>query len=294
MLPQTFGAALRHLVPVRGEYEYALPPDRAERFAAALERDAARFDPANAAGFYAFVDAFRAGAFPAARAVKGQLMGPLTLACAITVDGRPLLERADLTALIADHVVRLAAWQADTLQRLTPSVILVLDEAYLGMVLRRNPERAHRVADLLRTVVLRIRRPGVMVGVHCCDEIPFAVLEAVAPDLYSFDAHHGAEALAGDPHAQRYLASCGRLAWGWIPTLDDLSGLAVEQVVARWWEVCRRLAAADASLGAARLLAASLVTASCGLAGSSEATCERSFALAADVARGFARRCDCD
>jgi hypothetical protein len=97
--------------------------------------------------------------------------------------------------------------------------------------------------------------------------------------------------MADDPAARRYLASGGRVAWGWIPTLDDLSGVDPAEVVGRWWNVATRLAAGGDGVDAARVAAASLVTASCGLAGSSEETCERSFALAAEVSRGFAQRC---
>ncbi len=291
MLPQSFGPALRHLSQVRGEYVYTLPCDRVDRFVISLQREAGQLDPANAAGFQAFLDAFRGGAFPQARAIKGQTMGPLTLACAVTLDGVSLAERDDMLSVLADHVVRVATWQAETLLALAPSAILVLDEAYLGMALRRAPERTGAIVDLLRTVVLRIRKPGVLVGLHCCDEIPFDILDAVSPDLYSFDAFHGAESMGEAPGARRYLAAGGRVAWGWIPTRDDLGGLDAEKLVARWWDVAERLAAGEDGADAARIAGASLVTASCGLAGSSEATCERSFALAAEVARGFAQRC---
>ncbi|HEU4365530.1 MAG TPA: hypothetical protein VFT13_08705, partial [Candidatus Krumholzibacteria bacterium] len=239
----------------------------------------------------AFVEAFRAGAFPRARGIKGQAMGPVTLSCALLVDGRPLIERDELRPMVADHVVRLARWQAETLQRLAPTVVLVLDEAYLGMAIRRVPGRAEAIADLLRSVVLRIRKPGVLVGLHCCDEIPFSILDSIAPDLYSFDAHHGAEAMADDEFARRFIASGGQVAWGWIPTRDDLSAVSAAAIVDRWWDVTRRLAGRGEGMDGARVLSSALVTASCGLAGSSEETCERSFALAADVSRGFAQRC---
>jgi hypothetical protein len=291
MLPQTFGVALRQLVPVRNGCEFALPGDRVERFAAALERDAARLDPANAAGFFALIDAFDAGMFPRARAVKGQAMGPVTLACSLVVDGKPLLERRDLLAMIGDHVVRQARWQAETLQRLSPSVVVVLDEADLGTAIRSRPGETGDITDLLRSVVLRIRRPGVLVGLHCCDEVPMCVLDAVAPDLYSFDAHHGARAMATDPFVHRFVASGGRLAWGWIPTQDDLSRVDANKIVERWYEATHQLSRHGDGVDEARVFSSSLVTASCGLAGSSLETCERSFALAADVARGFALRC---
>jgi hypothetical protein len=289
MFPQTFGDAIRHLIAVRGEYEFALPTDHVGRFAAALERDGGRLLPANAAGFDPFVGALRAGAFPRARAAKGHAMGPVTLACSMSVGGTPAIEDAEMRALLQDHVVRVACRQAGLLQPHVPTVIVVLDEAYLGMALRSKPERTPLMLDLLRETILRIRRPGVLVGLHCCDQIPFAVLETLAPDVYSFDAWSGGDVMSGDEAAHRFVMTGGRVAWGWIPTLDDLSSFDAGAVVARWENAASRLAARG-GVDAERLLATSLVTASCGLAGSSEATCARSFELAAEVSRAFAAR----
>jgi hypothetical protein len=290
MIPQTFGDAARHLIAVRGEYGFALSADRVDRFAAELERSGGRLEPANAAGFQPFVTALRGGRFPSARAAKGQLMGPVTLACSLMVDGAPMIARPDFRALLGDHVVRVARWQAEALGAAVPAVIVVLDEAYLGMALRSDPAYADVIPDLLRSVVLRIRRPGVLVGLHCCDEIPFSILDAVSPDVYSFDAWNGAEAMAADPAASRFLAAGGQVAWGWIPTRDDLSGVVARDLAARWGAAAARLAQHGDGVDAARVLSGALVTASCGLAGSSEETCERSFALAAELARAFAEQ----
>ncbi len=291
MIPQTFGPAIRHLTLVPGEHAYAIASADVERFAASLERDAGRIEVTNAAGLAAFLAAFDAGDFPDARAVKGQCMGPVTLACSLLVDGQPFIEVAELRELLANHVVRLARWQIDELQTRSRVVLLVLDEAYLGVTLRREPERFEAMTQLLRSVVLRLRRPGVLIGIHCCDEIPPETLTAVGPDIYSFDAFHGGEILAADPHTHRFLADGGRLAWGWIPTLDDLSGVDAESIAARWWAACQPLIVRGGGVTARRILETSLVTAACGLAGSSEATCDRSFELAHEVASRFASYC---
>jgi hypothetical protein len=290
MIPQTLGPLLRHLVAVRGEYAYAVSRERVDRFAASLERADARFDPGHAAGFYAFVDACERGRFPEARAVKGQLMGPVTVACSLVVEGEPFLDREPLRAAVADYVVRLARWQSDVLLGLSPAVVLVLDEAYLGVALRQRPERRGLVAEMLRSVVLRVRRPGVIVGVHCCDEFPFSLLNEFTPDLLSFDAYHGGERFGADQEAGRFLALGGHVAWGWVPTLDDLGGVDARAVACCWWEAATRLCASTPGMSVGRILARSLVTASCGLAGTSVATCERSFALARAISEEFARR----
>jgi hypothetical protein len=291
MIPQLLGPAFKHVVAVRGEYAYQVAPDRLDRFVAALGREDAKLEPANAAGFYAFVGALERGVFPHARAVKGQVLGPVTSACVLESEGRRWVENVELRGAVADHVVRMANWQADTLLGAVPSVVLVLDEAYLGAALRAHPTLHSALVDLLRCVVLRIRRPGLLVGLHCCDALPLSVLNRIAPDLFSFDAHHGSEAFAIDVDARRYVADGGHVAWGWVPTRDDLTHVASDAVAERWWNVAQRLAFGSGdAVDIERIRCRSLVTASCGLAGSSEATCARSFALAREISQGFVRR----
>ncbi|HXV15114.1 MAG TPA: hypothetical protein VEC56_12985 [Candidatus Krumholzibacteria bacterium] len=291
-IPQVLGPAFKHVVVVRGEYAFHVPADRMDRFAAALARDDAKLEPGNAAGFYAFLDAFARGAFPEARAAKGQIMGPVTTASALESGGHSLLQDVEMRRVIAEHVARMANSQAEALLRVAPSAILVLDEAYLGVALRARPELRPAMVELLRLVVLRVRRPGLLVGLHCCDELPFSVLNEIAPDVFSFDAHHGGAVFAADPDARRFVAEGGHVAWGWVPTRDDLRGVDAAGVADRWWSVAQRMVEAGDDIDIARIRCRSLVTASCGLAGSSEATCEHSFTLAREVARRFVERAD--
>jgi len=286
MIPQTFGRHMRHLSALKHEHAYGLPAERVDRFLTALERAEAHFEPAGAAGFFAFTDACERGRFAAARAVKGQVMGPVTTACSLMADGTSFLERAELRDAVADYLVRLARWQIESLQKFSSSVVLVFDEAYLGVAVRQCPERRQVAADLLKSVILRVRRPAVLVGVHCCDEVPLSLIAEIEPDLYSFDAFHGGDVFGADVAAARFVAAGGHVAWGWVPTLDDLDRVCAQTIVNRWREATRALAA-HGDVSAERIRARSLVTASCGLAGSSVPTCEKSFQLALDVSRRF-------
>jgi len=286
MLPQTFGANMRHLFALRDEHGFGINAARAGKFFDALERSDAVLDPSGAAGFYAFVEACRSGAFPSARAVKGQVMGPVTVACSISADSTLFIDNPGFRAGIADYIVRLARWQVDALLKCSSSVILVLDEAYLGVALRHVPARREAIVEMLKSVILRVRRPGVLVGIHCCDEVPFSLLNEINADLFSFDADQGGAAFAADLGARRFIEGGGHVAWGWIPTRDDLSGVCADDVVARWRHAAGLLGGSDE--GVERVRARALVTAACGLAGSSLATCERSFELAGEISAGFA------
>jgi len=63
-------------------------------------------------------------------------------------------------------------------------------------------------------------------------------------------------------------------------------------VADRWWGVAQRLCHGEEGIDVARIRCRALVTASCGLAGSSELTCERSFALAREISRRFGERAE--
>jgi hypothetical protein len=286
MIPQTFGRQLHHLSALKHEHAWGLPSERVDAFLTALERAEARFERSSAAGFFAFTDAFERGRFPSARAVKGQVMGPVTTACSLVVDGTSFADRAELREAVADYLVRLAGWQIDALLKLSSSVVLVFDEAYLGAAARQSPERRQMVADLLKSVILRVRRPAVLIGIHCCDEVPLSLIAEIEPDLYSFDAFHGGEVFGADVDAARFVAAGGHVAWGWVPTLDDLDGTCAQKIVQRWRDATHALAA-HSDVGEERIRARSLVTASCGLAGSSVPTCEKSFQIALEVSRRF-------
>jgi len=290
MLPQTFGPHFRHLVAVRDEHSYAIPPERLERVLAALEGSAPALAPASAAGFFAFAEAFRRGDFSRARAVKGHAMGPVTVGCCVESEGSMLFDNAEARAVLCDYLVKLARWQSEQLLRLSPSVLVVIDEAYLGAALRNDPRRRDAIVECLRSVILRVQRPGVQVGLHCCDEIPMSLLLELAPDAFSFDAHQGGDIFAADADAHRFVAGGGHVAWGWVPTLDDLSRVDPEAVAERWFRAAQRVAA-DSGVSVEQLRRRSLITASCGLAGSSEATCLRSFQVARAIASAFTRRC---
>ncbi|RMG10777.1 MAG: hypothetical protein D6731_16835 [Planctomycetota bacterium] len=228
----------------------------------ALERfgRSPRFGPEGAAGFFAFLDAWDAGRFPRAVGLKGQVVGPLTLARVA-----PDLGAGSLAA----HVLGLARWQLAALQdraRGRP-VTLWLDEPCLGL-----PEARAGDLDLLGGVVEGLRREGACVGLHCCSPPPWEWVRSLAPEVVSFDASQGFEACAADPRAFLLVERTPCIAWGIVDARRP-APRAREPVLARW----RDAAAAFGTPGDAA--ARSLFTASCGLAGRSETEAEEHFAF---------------
>jgi hypothetical protein len=246
--------------------------------------------PDEAAGFAAFVRALRRGAFPAARAVKGQIAGPLTVGWALSIDGRPAWEDPVVFTAIVARIAARAAWQARALATAGLPVLLLVDEPVLGLVDVTD-------ADPLVPVCDAIAAEGGIPGLHSC--ATDGELSAALPPVISLDLHGRrglpgtvSSAWAGPPGPGTTRAAASEvqpamvLAAGLVPTTSDLVSVpAPEQIAAAWL----RLAAAVGDPG--DLAQRTLLTATCGLAGVGE-DAAASFAAAAGASALIQRRHD--
>jgi len=284
-LPAQFGRGFPGLVERNGR----LTVERGGTFEADLEEfyrryledelDELSLDEEHAAGFAAFL----AQDFPAARAVKGHVIGPVSWALAVTdQQRRPILYDEVLADAAARHLRLQAAWQERALARLAPQTIIVVDEPYLAsfgsafLAVERGEVQA-----LLEHVFAGIRGAA---GVHCCGNTDWSMLLETSADVLSFDASTYADTLALYPDALRaFLARGGILAWGIVPTGSDEQVLSAsaEGLTDRLREALRRMASKGVPLEALQTQA--LLTPACGLATLSERGAERALALLAEV-----------
>lgn len=250
------------------------PPARGDLLAG-LARPA----PQDAPGLAPFLAAVRAGAFPRARALKGQVVGPVTLAAAL---GIPPGDAAGWS-LVGARVQALAATQAAALSAGGLPAWVWLDEPVLGT---RQPLPPAAV-EALKQALEAVRAAGAGAGVHVCSRPPWALLLELGPDLVSFDAWRDLEAAAVDPACAALLARGTWLAAGIVPTTDPGPvGLRAAELFRRLWLAWRRL-------GDPRALARrTLVTASCGLGLRPQGEVAPSFALARAVGRWVAALAD--
>lgn len=237
------------------------------------------------------------GALPAARGVKGQLVGPATLAASLQVEGAPASEHPALVAALRRRVAARAAWQAEALAVHGLPVLVVLDEPVLGLD-GAGPSAA--AIEGVSVVLQAIRDAGAMAGLHTCapGKLPWP---ALCPDLWSLDLHGRGGPLPEEFH--KTLADGAYLAAGLVPTMTDLSlsedlttlkGAAQRDPVAQEDPaavpdpatlVDTWLATATAVGDVASLAARTLVAATCGLAGLDVCGAEASFTRAAEVAQ---------
>jgi hypothetical protein len=269
---------------------YHILPGAERELIRRLDDDAAELDAERAAGFFAFERAMAAGAFPQAAALKGQIVGPVTLAAQLFADGQPLLAArgADIARglevfrALAWHVTRLALWQVDRLKRWRLPVILVVDEPCLSMAAGQPSVIARHFPLVLKECFTMLRAAGAVAGVHCCARLPASLVCRAHPDLVSFDAHQGLEEFFAEPDTQAFMRGGGLVAFGLIPTWPDLCEVHPLTLLSRWLE------SAVTCGDIAGLAERSLFTATCGLGLLSEQAARRSFQTGGLLAAGAA------
>jgi hypothetical protein len=248
-----------------------------------LHNGKAGLSPSNAAGFFAFEAALAHGIFNDAIALKGQIVGPLTLASHIFLGSTSLLEHQHWMQPLAAYIARLALWQVKRLQQWNKPVVLFLDEPCLTMVgLPDTHTMLPPSLSILARVVETIRAAGAFVGIHSCATperaVHAAAMSLARPDILSFDAHNGIEAFFADPEACRFINNGGTVAFGIVPTWDNLSSVNPQHLFTRW------KTASEAYFSPALLANATMITASCGLGLLNDAAVRDSFEMAHCVA----------
>ncbi len=220
-----------------------------------------------ASGLSAFERGAKRGMFKDAVAVKGQLIGPVTLALAEGHGGFTL----DALAETTERVAGLARAQIQRLTALGKPVVVFLDEPALGALPAGLTADERGAAVRVVTATLEVMRgAGARAGLHCCAAPPLQDLEALAPDVLSFDAELHLDAVIGDARVARWLGGTERvLAFGLVPPLrkpdvDELFRRAVK-IPPSW-------------------LRQSWITPTCGIASGSIAAAEQVFDAALALA----------
>ncbi len=267
-----------------------LDPAMEQLYMAYLENDLdfAAISPEYAAGLAQFPSSLIAHSSLPPVAIKGQVTGPVSWGLTVVDrDRRPVLYDDVLADALARHLRLKAAWQERELRKLCPNTIIFVDEPYMAsfgsafVSLQRE-----QVIALLEEVFGGIEG---LKGVHCCGNTDWSVLLATSVDILSFDTYEYAETLALYPDEVRaFLARGGIIAWGITPQTEAVWEETVESLVDRLHEAMDLLV----RKGVPRddILAASMVTPSCGVGTLEEPAAERALALTAGVAKVMRER----
>jgi hypothetical protein len=234
----------------------------------------------NAAGLHAFLG--RKEALATAVAVKGQVTGPISMGLQVTDQAlRPILYDEVLADALAKHLRLKATWMERQLRRVNNTVIVSLDEPYLSAF-------GSAFISLSREQIITALEEcfaglTCLKGVHCCGNTDWSVVLETSVQILSLDAYAYAGSLALYPEAVRaFLQRGGIIAWGIVP--QDEAGIAaatvaglVERLEAAWGLLTAKGVPLD------DLLAACLITPSCGFGNVSVEAAGRGLELTAGV-----------
>lgn len=242
-------------------------------------------DPQEAQGFFALVDAV-ASRGAASQTLKGQVAGPVTFAGMVKdLEGKPILYDRELTQAICQGLARKAAWQAEKFRNLGKHAVIFFDEPYLtGFGSAYLPISRVEVLEILTQTLEAARQAGpVTLGVHCCGNTDWSLLLEAPLDILSFDSYGFFESLRlYEKPLENFLARGGRLAWGLVPTGEELKSESTEGLWQRFKEQVTRLAR-DQKSSIKEILSQALLTPACGMGYLSPQAAQRALAMLSDL-----------
>ncbi len=245
-------------------------------------------DPTEAQGFFSLLRHCESGKCQA-QVLKGQVSGPVTFAGMVKdLEGKAILYDRELTQAVCQGLALKAAWQAQKFRNLGKEAVIFLDEPYLtGFGSAYLPISKAEVGEILTQTLDAVRVPGpVTLGVHCCGNTDWSLLLEAPLDILSFDSYGYFDSLRlYDKALRSFLARGGWLAWGLVPTSEDLDGETADRLWSRFQGQVQQLAQQGPPLK--EILTQSLLTPACGMGYLPPVAATRVLALVADLsARG--------
>jgi methionine synthase II (cobalamin-independent) len=201
-----------------------------EGFRVSISEDYAR-------GLHAFLKRIEGRSFDL---LKGHITGPLTYTLGLQDgDGKPAYFDEELREIALMLLAAKARWQIDVLGKSAEEVIIFIDEpilsalgstSYVGV----SDDEALR---LLTQTAGAIREAGGIPGIHCCGRADWPLVLDSGVDILNFDAYEFAQTLGIYPaEVTSFLERGGIIAWGIVPTTDDIGRETGESIVERFGE----------------------------------------------------------
>ncbi|MEW6387301.1 MAG: methionine synthase [Thermodesulfobacteriota bacterium] len=240
--------------------------------------------PPEAQGFFALLTAVAQPA-DGPQAVKGQVVGPVTFAGMVKDrEGKPILYDRELVLAVSQGLARKAAWQAQKFREIGKHAVIFFDEPYLtGFGSAFLPVSREEVTAILSDTLEAARQPGpVILGVHCCGNTDWSLLLEAPIDILSFDSYgYFPSLLLYEDSLRKFFARGGWLAWGLVPTGEELHQEEADSLWQRFQQQVRELEARG--LEAPVVLSQSLLTPACGLGYLTPAAATRALVLLGEL-----------
>lgn len=241
-------------------------------------------NPAYSVGFSALMNAVERSGCERLRAIKGQIVGPITLA-GITKDmNKVSILHNDVSF---DTIVKIlamkACWQLEQFARFDVPKIIFVDEPYLASIgsAFANIDK-NKVITSLNEIFGAIHDKGGLAGIHCCGNTDWSMLIDTTVDIVNFDAFGYMDPLLLYwNEVKRLLERGGILAWGIVPTSNDIIDISVDSLLNKMNTGIDRLT--DKGIERELIHRNSLITPSCGTGSLSCDTAQRVMEFTGDI-----------
>ncbi|MCR4322138.1 MAG: hypothetical protein NUV74_17605 [Candidatus Brocadiaceae bacterium] len=240
--------------------------------------------PECAAGFYAMLNKLKNQPSKSNRAVKGHVIGPITLAGSLKLSsGITALYSEEFFDVIIKLMSMKACWQFTKLSQYGLPVIIFADEPYLtsfgSAFMNISRERA---ISALNEVYDTVQSHGGLTGTHCCGNTDWAMLMESKVDIVSFDAYEFMDKyLMYWREIKIFLDRGGYLAWGIVPTSSKVTNVSTNDLVKKLEEGIQFLV--DKGFSRTLIQERSIITPGCGTGTLTIAEAERVMMLTHDV-----------
>jgi len=170
--------------------------------------------------------------------IKGQITGPITFGLALTdQEAKPIFYDPTLRDILVKHLSLKARWMEKRFNELFPGTptILFFDEPSLSSFGSAFSNLSRE--DVIHSLNECFDAVKGLKGVHCCGNTDWSVLLSTNLNILSFDAYGYLETLSLYPkELKAFLERGGILAWGIVPTSEDVLKEEAESLVKRFKE----------------------------------------------------------
>ncbi len=218
--------------------------------------------------------------------VKVQVTGPCSFALTIVDENkRAIYYNEEFRDVIVKALAMKSRWQIQKFKPYAENIICFIDEPILsafGSSTYISVKREDVIAQLSE-VIEAIHMDGAIAGIHCCGNTEWSILIEAGVDMVNFDAFGYGETIALYPtEVKSFIEKGGYLAWGLIPTSEDIREQTAEKLIEHFNAMVSNLSE-KTGLDAATIHAQSVITPSCGTGSMPQADAEKVFSTLKEV-----------
>ncbi len=213
--------------------------------------------------------------------VKVHTTGPVSFALTVVDETkRAIYYNEEFRDVVVKAMALKCRWQIQKFKPYAEKVICFVDEPILSAFGSSTYISVTReeVVGILSEMVEAIHLDGAIAGVHCCGNTDWSILIEAGVDLVNFDAFQYGETIALYPEAvKKFLQGGGLLAWGVVPTSDDINDQTVDSLMEQYNKGVAHLSQ-EAGIDRELIHKTSIITPSCGTGSMPLETAQKVFA----------------